>query len=75
MMTNSQMINKLIDDEWEAIDGYNKYLNDIEKKNPALVDLVTPTVESIIDDERRHVRTLQKLKEALKLSAPSGVAE
>ena len=54
----------LIDDEVEAVEGYNKYLNELlpsdmceEKKA-----FISSRIEKIIDDEKQHIEILKELQ-------------
>ncbi len=49
--------NFLIKDEHDAIDGYNTYLRQGVRNKKIL-----PIIKSIIRDEQRHIRLLNKIK-------------
>jgi rubrerythrin len=49
--------NFLINDEHSAINGYNEYLKQ-GVKNPKII----PIIKSIIKDEQKHIRLLNKIK-------------
>ena len=67
----SNMLNALIRDEWEAIEGYNSTivtLNDIGFKN---AEQIKGILSDIVKEENIHVGQLQK---ALELVSPNAVA-
>jgi len=47
----------LIADEHDAIEGYNTYLSQ-GVRNPKII----PIIKSIIRDEEKHIKLLQKIK-------------
>ena len=51
-------ISNLIKDEEEAIDGYNKFLNE----HPLISDKMRSDIKMIIHDEKRHIRMLRRMK-------------
>lgn len=66
----------LIDDEKEAIEGYNKFLSDFSSKVPNEVyDIIEKQLDEIKDDEMDHQKKLEKLFTALSSSAINNVEE
>lgn len=63
------ILNSLIRDEWEAIDGYSSAIATMTAERPGCV--IVPILNDIMTEEATHVGQLQK---ALTLIAPSAEA-
>lgn len=72
------MLNALIQDEWEAIQGYNDLQSMIEDKQPPYSDEFLRVIADINAEENTHVGQLQRLMELIAPNAAeikSGVRE
>lgn len=58
-------INFLIEDEYEAIDGYNKVIDFFEASAASQSDLIIKQLEHIKAEEEEHIRELTELKKML----------
>lgn len=61
-MIDTKKIDPLIADEYEAIDGYEKYLSSI--KGTAEFGSISKVIQEIIGDERDHIKRLNELKKS-----------
>ena len=65
---NKEYINKinfLIEDEHEAIDGYNKVIDFFETSAESQKNLIIEQLEHIKEEEEEHIRELEELKKML----------
>ena len=58
-------INFLIEDEHEAIDGYNKVIDFFETSAESQKSLIIEQLEHIKEEEEEHIRELEELKKML----------
>ena len=63
-MIDTKKIDPLIADEYEAIEGYEKYLSSI--KGTAEFGSVSGVIKEIIGDEQDHIKRLNELKRSAK---------
>lgn len=65
----------LINDEWEAIQGYNNFMDmlrgTMELQSNSNLDKMLPVIEDIVNEENKHVGQLQEL---LKLISPNAAS-
>ena len=59
-MIDTKKIDPLIAEEYEAIEGYEKYLSSI--KGTAEFGSVSSVIKEIIGDEQDHIKRLNELK-------------
>ena len=72
------LLNSLIRDEWEAIQGYNDMQNMVRAEQPDYADEFLRVIADINAEENVHVGQLQKLMEMIAPNASefnSGVEE
>ena len=66
----NEVLNFLIDDEEEAIEGYTKSINDLGKllTDEEKIQLVNERFIHIIDEEREHIEEIKSLAKDLGIS-------
>ena len=66
----NNQISFLIDDEQEAIDGYEKALNILKDKMTDYQYIkISEVLNHIIDEEKEHIEELNKLRDELDLTS------
>lgn len=66
----NEVLNFLIDDEEEAIEGYTKSINDLGKllTDEEKIQLVNERFIHIIDEEKEHIEEIKSLAKDLEIS-------
>lgn len=70
-MGTANLLNQLIIDEWEAIDGYNNAIATLSSLSTTSAEPIIKVITDIVNEEHIHVGQLQK---ALELVAPNAVS-
>ena len=67
----NEVLNFLIDDEEEAIEGYTKSINDLGKllTDEEKIQLVNERFIHIIDEEKEHIEEIKSLAKDLGISS------